>query len=116
MTNGYVISWNIRQLMAAKGLYQTTDLVPLMAERGVRLSREQTYRLVTSTPTRLNLEVLAVFCDILGCTPNDLISFTPAAAAEATERTASGETTGTTGLQPIGDLRPLPAAIRRPGK
>ena len=60
MTNAYVISWNIRQLMAAKGLYQTTDLVPLMAEHGVSLSREQVYRLVTSTPSRLNLEVLSI--------------------------------------------------------
>lgn len=112
MTNAYVISWNIRQVMAARGLYQTTDLVPLMAERGVSLSREQIYRLVTSTPSRLNLEVLAAFCDILDCTPNDLISFTRAAAEAPAERTASGETTG---LQPIGDLRPVPARIRRPG-
>ncbi|WP_416405496.1 helix-turn-helix domain-containing protein [Arthrobacter sp. LFS091] len=112
MNNAYVISWNIRQLMAAKGLYQTTDLVPLMAEHGVSLSREQIYRLVTSTPSRLNLEVLAAFCDILGCTPNDLITFTRATAAASAERTASGETAG---LQPIGDLRPVPARIRRPG-
>jgi DNA-binding Xre family transcriptional regulator len=111
MTGVYDITWNIRQIMAAKGLFHTTDLVPLLAERGISLSREQVYRLVTSPPTRLNLEVLAAFCDILNCTPNDLISFSRAASAHTTERAASGESTR---LLPIGELRPTPAVIRRP--
>lgn len=65
--------WHLRQLMAAAGMYQTTDLVPLLAERGVSLSREQVYRLVTGTPERLSLTTLAALCDILGCAPGDLI-------------------------------------------
>jgi len=40
-------TWNLRKLMAHNGLFQTTDLVPLLAERGIHLSREQVYRLVT---------------------------------------------------------------------
>jgi hypothetical protein len=47
--------WHLRQLMAAHGMFATTDLVPLLAQRGVSLSREQVYRLVTGTPERLNL-------------------------------------------------------------
>jgi hypothetical protein len=39
--------------MAERGLFQTSDLVPLPAERGVHLSREQVYRLVTQPPRRL---------------------------------------------------------------
>jgi hypothetical protein len=39
--------------MAERGLFQTSDLVPLPAERGVHLSREQAYRLVTQPPQRL---------------------------------------------------------------
>jgi DNA-binding Xre family transcriptional regulator len=65
--------WHLRQLMAERGLFQTTDLVPLLAERGVVLSREQVYRLVTKVPQRLNLEVLAALCDILEVTPADLV-------------------------------------------
>ncbi len=34
--------WHLRRLMAGKELWQTTDLVPLLAERGITLSREQT--------------------------------------------------------------------------
>jgi DNA-binding Xre family transcriptional regulator len=65
--------WHLRQLMAARGMFATTDLVPLLAERGVVLSREQVYRLVVGTPERLNLATLAALCDILGVSPTDLI-------------------------------------------
>jgi len=49
MTRHVAIQWNLRQMMANRGIYQTTELVPLLAERGVRLSREHVYRLVTKT-------------------------------------------------------------------
>ncbi len=67
------IRWHLRLRMAEKGLFQTSDLVPLLAERGVHLSREQVYRLVTQVPQRLSTDTLAALCDILGCQPNDLI-------------------------------------------
>jgi DNA-binding Xre family transcriptional regulator len=65
--------WHLRRLMAESELYQTTDLGPLLAERGMALSREQVFRLVTRPPQRLSMDVLAALCDILDCTPNDLI-------------------------------------------
>jgi DNA-binding Xre family transcriptional regulator len=65
--------WHLRRLMADNDMYATADLVPLLAERGVVLSREQVYRLVTQPPQRLSLDTLATLCDILACTPNDLI-------------------------------------------
>jgi hypothetical protein len=46
------IHWHLRIRMAEKGLFQTSDLVPLLAERGIHLSREQVYRLVTQVPQR----------------------------------------------------------------
>lgn len=67
------ISWNLRKLMASRDMFQTTDLVPLLADRGVHLSREQVFRLVTQPPQRLSTDTLAALCDILECTPNDLI-------------------------------------------
>ncbi|MFB9238169.1 helix-turn-helix domain-containing protein [Plantactinospora siamensis] len=65
--------WHLRLRMAEKGMYATTDLVPLLAERGVELSREQVFRLVTQPPQRLTMDTLAALCDILDCQPNDLI-------------------------------------------
>jgi DNA-binding Xre family transcriptional regulator len=40
---------------------------------GIHLSREQVFRLVTQVPQRLSTDALAALCDILECTPNDLI-------------------------------------------
>ena len=79
--------WNLRLLMAGAGMYATSDLVPLLAERGVVLSAAQVYRLVTQTPERLSLRTLMALCDILGCTPNDLIE--PAAALAAAKKQAA---------------------------
>jgi DNA-binding Xre family transcriptional regulator len=74
--------WHLRRLMAGKDMYATTDLRPLLAERGVVLCREQVYRLVAQTPERLSLATLAALCDILGCQPGDLVEPVPAARAQ----------------------------------
>ncbi len=71
--------WHLRRLMAEMDMYATTDLRPLLAERGVVLSREQVYRLVARTPERLSLATLAALCDILSCQPGDLVEPVPAA-------------------------------------
>ena len=65
--------WHLRQLMAARGMFATSDLVPLLASRGVRLSREQVYRLVARVPERLSLATLAALCDIFEVSPGELI-------------------------------------------
>jgi DNA-binding Xre family transcriptional regulator len=80
--------WHLRQLMAAKGMFQTSDLMPLLAERGIMLSREQVFRLVTQPPQRLSLDTLAALCDILGCQPGDLIEVT---VADVPVRKAAGQ-------------------------
>lgn len=72
--------WNLRKLMAERDMYATTDLVPLLAERGIHLSREQVFRLVTTVPQRLSLDTLAALCDILDVGVEDLIEITAAAA------------------------------------
>ena len=101
------MQWNLRQVMADPGIFQTSELVPMLADRDVHLSREHVYRLVTKTPQRLNTEVLVALCDILGCTPNDLI--TP--VVETTRRGQDGDRRPGPG---IGSLRPIRTRIRRP--
>jgi DNA-binding Xre family transcriptional regulator len=88
------IEWNLRLRMAEQGLFSTSDLVPLLAERGIHLSREQVYRLVTSTPQRLSTDVLAALCDILGCTPNDLITVAVVNQQVAKPARSGGTATG----------------------
>jgi DNA-binding Xre family transcriptional regulator len=100
------IRWQLRLRMAEKGMFQTSDLVPLLAERGVLLSREQVFRLVTQPPQRLAMDTLAALCDILECTPNDLINVETVNAQ--VPKTAGGET-----APPPKARR---TAIRRPGQ
>ncbi len=70
--------WRLSELMAARGLHNTTDLIPLLAERGIALSRPQVYRLVNQKPERVALQVIAAICDIFSCGPEDLITVTAA--------------------------------------
>lgn len=109
MDTTVTIEWNLRQIMAARGMFATSDLVPLLAERNVHLSREQVYRLVTKTPQRLNIDVLAALCDILQVTPNDLIEVRVQRVTRATKTGSGGGS-----VSGVGELRPPPAQVRRP--
>ena len=66
--------WLLRDVMADHGLFATTTLVPLLAERGIDLSPSQVHRLVTQTPERLSMPILVALCDIFECSPNDLVA------------------------------------------
>jgi DNA-binding Xre family transcriptional regulator len=81
--------WHLRMRMAEQGMFATSDLVPLLAARGVVLSGEQVYRLVAKVPERLSLDVLAALCDALGCSPAELIEVVPADAHAVPAKTAS---------------------------
>ena len=83
--------WHLRQKMAEHDMFQTSQLVPLLAERGIQLSREQVFRMVTQPPQRLSLDTLAALCDIFACTPNDLIEI--AVVDQQVKRTAGARAT-----------------------
>ncbi len=51
--------WNLRKLMAARNLWKSTELIPLLRSRGIVLSQPQTYRLMTGKPERINTRVFA---------------------------------------------------------
>jgi DNA-binding Xre family transcriptional regulator len=96
--------WHLRQVMASRDMFATTDLVRPLAERGILLSASQVYRLVVERPERLSLKVLMALLDILECTMEDLIE--PVAAGGAAKKAkAAGGDAG------IGALRPKPARI-----
>jgi DNA-binding Xre family transcriptional regulator len=77
--------WHLRARMAERGMFATTDLLAPLAQRGVKLSREQVYRLVARVPQRMSLATLAALCDICECQPGDLVEpYTQVAAKRAT--------------------------------
>ena len=106
MTRTVGYAWHLRARMADKGMFQTSELVPLLAERGVHLSREQVYRLVTHPPQRLSMDTLAALCDILDITPTDLIEVTASARQVNTPAARGGRTAAPA---------PRRTTIRRPG-
>jgi DNA-binding Xre family transcriptional regulator len=102
--------WNLRQVMASREMFQTTDLLEPLAQREIHLSSSQVYRLVAERPERLSLKILMALLDILGCTMEDLIEPVAVAKPAARKRTASGEDAS------IGSLRPRRARIAGAGE
>lgn len=98
--------WRLRQVMADRGMFQTTDLIDPLAERGVRLSSSQVYRLVVERPERLSLKVLMALLDILDCSMEELIEPVES-QAQQTSKAAGGTEAG------VGELRPRRARITR---
>jgi DNA-binding Xre family transcriptional regulator len=101
--------WHLRQVMASRGMFATTDLIEPLAQRGIHLSSSQVYRLVTERPERLSLKILMALLDILDCSMEDLIEPAAAASTARKARAAGGAEAG------VGDLRPKRARIARSG-
>jgi DNA-binding Xre family transcriptional regulator len=66
-------TWRLRELMISDGIGTAAELPALLTQRGVHLSRSQAHRLVSGTPVRISLPLLAALCDLLACSPADLI-------------------------------------------
>ncbi|MGH3190193.1 MAG: helix-turn-helix domain-containing protein [Streptosporangiaceae bacterium] len=98
--------WHLRQVMATRGMFSTTDLIGPLAGRGIRLSSSQVYRLVTERPERLSLKILMALLDILDCAMTDLIEPVPAVGQEKKTKAAGAEAG-------VGGLRPKRARIAR---
>ncbi len=98
--------WMLRPMLAERGITSYAELAPLLASHGVSLSESQVWRLFTGKPERLNLHTLMVLCEILDCTPNDLIQ--PGTRARQARARAGGRRGG----KGVGDLKPKRARIR----
>jgi DNA-binding Xre family transcriptional regulator len=104
MTGKLDYRWHLRQVMATRGMFTTTDLIEPLTARGITLSSSQVYRLVVERPERLSLRILMALLDILDCRMEELVE--PVAAAEpARLRKAAGAESN------LGDLRPKRARI-----
>jgi hypothetical protein len=104
MTGKLDYRWHLRQVMATRGMFTTTDLIEPLTARGITLSSSQVYRLVVERPERLSLRILMALLDILDCRMEELVE--PVTAAEpARLRKAAGAESN------LGDLRPKRARI-----
>lgn len=110
MTKTVAYHWRLRKLMAENGMHATTELVPLLADRGVVMTATQVYRVVTGVPERLNMQLLAAICDIFDATPNDLIE--PYVVATSRRERKTGTPGSVSGNRPASKTRPTRAVIK----
>lgn len=112
MTPRLDYQWKLREMMATHGMFSTTDLRPMLIERGIELSPSQVYRLVVERPERLSLKVLVALVDILGCRMDELIEPVSAASGGTRHRKVVGGKASTESLDStLGQLRPKRARI-----
>lgn len=102
--------WHLRQVMADRGLFATTDLIEPLAARGIRLSSSQVYRLVVERPERLSLKILMALLDILDCSMTELIEPVALGGTARRSKAAGGAESG------VGELRPKRARITVTGE
>jgi len=100
MTRRLDYKWNLRQVMAGRGMFATTDLIGPLAQRRIRLSSSQVYRLVAERPERLSLKVLMALLDILDCSLEDLIEPVAGSGTASARKKAAGAEAGLGGLRP----------------
>lgn len=99
--------WRLEERMHERGIHQITGLQRELVTHGIDLSSSQIHRLVTQTPERLNLEVLAALCEILACSPADLVEVNANARQRRAADAANVVDMATT-------LRPRRARVTRP--
>lgn len=99
-------SWHLADLMHERGIAKIAALQRQLSAHGIDLSSSQIHRLVTQSPERLNLEVLSALCEILDCSPADLVEV-HRAVAEQRVAAANVVDMATT-------LRPRRARVTRP--
>jgi len=100
-------TWRLEERMHQRGFHQITALQRELAAHGIDLSSSQIHRLVTQSPERLNLEVLAALCEILACSPAELIEVHTAERKRRVAQAANVVDMATT-------ARPRRARVARP--
>lgn len=98
--------WHLRQVMARREMFSTTDLLAPLAKRGIELSASQVYRLVVDRPERLSLKILMALLDVLDCQMEELIEPVEVARPAKKAKAVSGDAG-------VGVLRPKRARITR---
>jgi putative transcriptional regulator len=93
------MKWNLRLTAAERGIWKSSELRRKFADAGLEISSGKMSALWTQTPTTIRLEDLDIICDVLECSPSDLLITEPDKVAarrpEQVESASSGVTQGT---------------------
>lgn len=102
-------TWRVREIMARRRIFTAKELAPLLHERGITLTPNAIWRLVSGEPERISLKMLVALFDALDVEMNDLITFTAVDVKTVRHRKASGD--GNRGVADLRDYRPVRARI-----
>lgn len=83
------MQWNLRMKAAERGIWKSAELRRQLAGAGLEMSAGKMSALWTGTPVTIRLDDLDVICDVLGCSPSDLLIREPARVAERRPRQAA---------------------------
>lgn len=101
-------TWRVREIMARRRILTAKELAPLLHERGITLTPNAIWRIVSGDPERISFKMLVALCDALDVTPNDLITYTAHDAKTIRSRKAAGDDGSVRDLR---DYRPVRARI-----
>lgn len=66
-------SWHMREVMRERGV-SVQDLLRALPEYDIRMSQSQVYREISGKQKTFSMQFAAVFCDIVDCSMNDIIT------------------------------------------
>lgn len=71
-----MFKWKLKEKMAEKGIWRCTDLTKLLNAHGINITSSMVTIIVDKMPERINTKVLDALCDILECSPSDILVHT----------------------------------------
>ncbi|MGX4687730.1 helix-turn-helix domain-containing protein [Streptomyces sp. JNUCC 63] len=89
------MKWNLRMVAAQRDIWKAGELQRMLADAGLTVSAGKMSHLWSRRPLTVRLDDLDILCEVLDCTPADLLvpekrADRRAAAAAEADRQASG--------------------------
>lgn len=86
--------WRLKEKMAERGIWRCTDLAKLLNAHGIEISSAMVTLIVDKMPERINSKVLDALCDILECTPSDILIHIPSGKNAEKLKKVAGDNIG----------------------
>jgi putative transcriptional regulator len=95
------MKWNLRLVAAQRDIWKSSQLHRMLADAGLEISAGKMSGLWAGQPVTIRLDDLEVICEVLNCTPSDLLVREPGKARATPvmaepEARAAGESPGLT--------------------
>ncbi|MBZ9641982.1 helix-turn-helix transcriptional regulator [Streptomyces sp. PSKA30] len=84
------MKWNLRMVAAQRDVWKASELQRMLAEAGLVISAGKMSHLWSGRPLTVRLDDLDIICEVLDCTPAELL--VPEKSAGRQETTAVEET------------------------